>query len=72
MLQNYQRLQEILLRIHQYRVRIIYKARPDLFIADWLSKQNQGKEKDEENIGHAISYQHNTDSYQHTRKYDNP
>ena len=41
-----QRLQQILLRIHQYRVRIVYKSRPDLFIADWLSRQNHGRDKD--------------------------
>ena len=34
------RLQWILLRIHQYRVRIIHKLRSGLFIADWLSRQN--------------------------------
>ena len=29
-----QRLQCIPLRIHQYRIKILYKPRPDLFIAD--------------------------------------
>ena len=43
-----QRLQRILLRMHQYRMIIIYKPGPDLFIADWLSRQNHGKNKDEE------------------------
>ena len=33
-----QRLQQILLRIHQYRVRIIYKPGPDLFIVDSLAR----------------------------------
>ena len=35
-------------KIHQYRVRIGYKPEPDLFIADWLSKQNHKGNKDEE------------------------
>ena len=38
-----QRIQQILLRIHQYRVRIIYKPGPDLFIADCLSRKNHTK-----------------------------
>ena len=32
-----ERPQQILLRIHQYMVRILYKPGRDLFIADWLS-----------------------------------
>ena len=43
-----QRLQQILLRIHQYRVKIIYMPGPDLFMPDWLSRQNQNKNKDKE------------------------
>ena len=30
-----QRLWHTLLRVHQYRIKILYKHRPDLFIADW-------------------------------------
>ena len=41
-----QRLQCILLRICQYRERIIYESVPDLFIADWLSRQNHKEGKD--------------------------
>ena len=44
----YQIIQQIFLRIQQYRVRIIYKPVPDLFIADWLSRQNHKERKDEE------------------------
>ena len=33
-------LQCILLKIHQYRVQIIYKPGPEIFIADWLSRPN--------------------------------
>ena len=41
-----QRVRWVLLRIHQYRVRIIYKPGPDLFKADWVSRQNhQGKQR---------------------------
>ena len=41
-----QRIQCILLRIHQYRVRILYKPGPEIFIANWLSwhkKENKDK-----------------------------
>ena len=43
-----QRLQHILSRIHQYRVRIINKPGPDLFIADWLSRQKHKENKNDE------------------------
>ena len=39
---------KLLFRIHQYRVRIIYKPGLDLFIANWLSRQNHTENKDEE------------------------
>ena len=39
-------IQCILLKIHQYRVQIIYKPGPEIFIADWLSRHNQMEEKD--------------------------
>ena len=40
-------IQCILLKIHQYRVQIIYKPGHDIFIADWLSRHNhiEGKDK---------------------------
>ena len=40
-------IQCILLKIHQYRVQIIYKPGPKIFIADWLSQHNheEGKGK---------------------------
>ena len=40
-------IQHILLKIHQYRVQIIYKPGPEIFIADWLSRHNhvEGKDK---------------------------
>ena len=42
-----QQIQHILLKIHQYRVQIMYKPGPDIFIADWLSRHNhvEGKDK---------------------------
>ena len=42
-----QHIQHILLKIHQYRVQIIYKPGPEIFIADWLSQHNhvEGKDK---------------------------
>ena len=40
-------IQCILLKIHQYRVQIIYKPGPKIFVADWLSWHNhiEGKDK---------------------------
>ena len=46
-----QRIQQILLRIYQYRLRIKYKSGPNLFIADWLSRQNHKEKKDKEMSG---------------------
>ena len=39
-------IQCIILRIHQYRVRILYKLGPEIFIADWLSRQKHKENKD--------------------------
>ena len=41
-----QRIQYILLKIHQYRVQIIYTPGPDIFVAYWLSRHNQVEGKD--------------------------
>ena len=41
-----QRIQCILLIIHQYRVQIKYKPGPDIFIADWLLRHNHTEGKD--------------------------
>ena len=41
-----QRLQRILLHIHQYNIRILYKLATQLFIVEWLSRHN--KNQDEE------------------------
>ena len=40
-------IQCILLKIHQYRVQILYKPGPEIFIADWLSQHNHKEGKDE-------------------------
>ena len=42
-----QRIQHILLKIHQYRVQVIYKPGPDIFIADCLSRHNHVEGKDQ-------------------------
>ena len=39
-------IQHILLKIHQYRVQIIYKPCPKIFTADWLSQHNHEEGKD--------------------------
>ena len=41
-----QSIQHILLKIHQYRVQIIYKPGPEIFIADWLLRHNHTEGKD--------------------------
>ena len=38
-------IQHILLKIHQYRVQILYKPGPEIFIADWLSWYNHHEGK---------------------------
>ena len=42
-----QHIEHILLKFHQYRVQIIYKPGPEIFIADCLSRNNcvEGKDK---------------------------
>ena len=50
-----QRLQQILLRIHQYRFKIICKPGSDLFIADWVSRQSHKEDKDEEIAGIQVN-----------------
>ena len=40
-------MQHILLKTHQYRVQILYKPGPVIFIADWLSQHNHQEGKDE-------------------------
>ena len=49
-------IQCILLKIHQYRVQIIYKPGPEIFIADWLSQHNhkEGKDKPIKNMDITI------------------
>ena len=39
-------IQCILLKIHQYRVQVIYKPGPEIFIADWLLRHNHTEGKD--------------------------
>ena len=41
-----QHIQCILLKIHQYRVQIVYKPGPEIFIVDWLSWHNHEEGKD--------------------------
>ena len=60
-----QRLHQILLRIHEYRVRIIYKPGLDLFRVDWLSRQNHKENKDREIPGMKV----NIDTIQTTNKH---
>ena len=49
------RLQRILLRIHQYTIRILHKPVSQLFISDWLSTHNQETNRNEEIPGMCIA-----------------
>ena len=46
--------QYILLMIHLFKVRILYKPGQELFITDWLSRHNHTKNKDAEIHGMGI------------------
>ena len=46
-----QRLQWILLHIHQYRIIILYKPGLQLYTVNWLSRHNHSEGKDEEITG---------------------
>ena len=50
-----QRLQYTVLRIHQYRIRMLYKPGIDLFMAAWLPWQNHEGNKDNEIPGMKIN-----------------
>ena len=41
-----QHMQCMLLKVHQYRVQIIYKPGPEVFVADWVSRHNHVEGKD--------------------------
>ena len=56
-------LQCIILHIHQYRVHILYKPDPKLFIADWLSHHNHNEKKDRD-----MRPKHKCWHYQHNRR----
>ena len=49
------RLQGIQLHIHDYNINILYKPRPQLFIADRLFRHNHKMKKDEGILGMGIS-----------------
>ena len=44
-----------MLRINWYRIKILYKPRPYLFIAEWMSLQNYPEDKDGKMPGMKIS-----------------
>ena len=62
----------IILCIHQYRVHILYKPGPKLYIADWVSchKHEENKDRDTRSKHRCKHYQHNnrpTNVHTHTR-----
>ena len=50
-----QRLQRILLYIHWYSIRILYKPSPQLFLVNWLSRYNHKTNRGQEILGLNIS-----------------
>ena len=50
-----QQLQCIILCIHQYRTDFIYKPGSDLYITEWLSRNNHTEDKDQEITGMNIN-----------------
>ena len=62
-----QRIQWILIRMHQYRVRIIYKPGLDLFIADWLSTKNNTENKEAEIPGIQLNIATIQVNHKHSR-----
>ena len=48
-------MQCIMLHIHHYSVKILYKPGPELFIVDWLSHHNYVESKDQEIPGMNVS-----------------
>ena len=48
-------LQHILIRIYQYKIRVLHKPGPDLFTAGWLSQQNHEENKDNQIHGLKIN-----------------
>ena len=54
MLQHYLREYNEFCSEYTNRVRIIQKPGPDLFIADWLSRQNHTENKDAEILGKQL------------------
>ena len=65
-----ERVQCILLRIHQFWVRVLYKPGPELFITDWLSKHNHTENKDAD-TEHGHKGRCNTDNDKHPRVHVN-
>ena len=50
-----QHLQCIKLSIHLYRIHIMYKPGPDLYVADWLSQNNHTENRDQEITGMNVN-----------------
>ena len=50
-----QGLQRVLLHIHQYSIRILYKPWPQLFIVDWMSRNHHQMNRSEEIPGMNIT-----------------
>ena len=66
-----QRIQQILLRIHQYRVSFIYRPWPDLIHTRLAVQKKPQKKQKWRNARHVVKFPCNTINYKHTRMYDN-
>ena len=65
----FQQLQFIMLRLHQYRMCIIYKSGPDLHIADQLSCNNHTENKDQKISGLSINVNAISTPSEHASEY---
>ena len=48
-------LQRILLCIHQYNLRILFKLEPQIFVADWLSRPSHSENQNEEIMRRSLN-----------------
>ena len=51
----FQQLQHIVPHIHLYRVHIIFKPGPELYISEWLSRNNHTEGKHQKLMGISIN-----------------
>ena len=63
-------LQRILLCIHQYKIRMLYKPGPHLFIANWVYGHNYRENRDEEILQMSLNIEGLRNMYRHHGMHD--